>query len=139
MPKTSWATLRSTLITSASSLLRVAPPQCHASVLYTCQFSGLHFSLKHHDDWFPQFQEKPDTKSRPLYAGHRLQQHSEFTRRLIPEDRNASGFDVSLWLTTRPHGFGFAVSLVSYLLNLRSCFDLNAHHHDSLSQQLEVV
>lgn len=46
-------------------------------------------------------------------------QHSEFTRKLIPEDRSPSGFDVGLEITTRQHRFGVTHLSVSHIT--RSC------------------
>ena len=49
-------------------------------------------------------------------------QHSEFTCRLISGDRNAPGFDVSLWITTRPHRFALTRLSISHLSASRADF-----------------
>ncbi|HHU7462914.1 TPA: hypothetical protein ACUKXB_005077, partial [Escherichia coli] len=61
------------------------------------------------------------------------------TRRLIPKAGRPFGFDVSLWFTTRQHGFGFTrlMSILPAEFSLTLYFI--AHYHGSLPQQHEVV
>jgi len=63
--------LRSISITETSTLLRVGPPLCPASVLSPSWV--LHFGVLpyHRNDRFPRSTHEPDSGSRYLYAGRR--------------------------------------------------------------------
>ena len=75
-----------------SSLLRVGPPQCSASVRSPRGFRRLGFSLAIRATGSCSSAQKPASDSRPLYAGRRPPSH-QAPGRLIPEGPNASGFD----------------------------------------------
>ena len=74
-----------------SSLLRIDPPQCSASVLWPCGFCHLVFSLGIGTTGSRSSIQKPETDSRPLYAGCHLPSN-QVTGKLVPGDRNAPGF-----------------------------------------------
>jgi hypothetical protein len=76
--------LRSTAITAASSLLRIAPPQRLTLVSDPYGFSHLDFSLSIKSTGSRSSIRKPRSDSRQLHAGHHL----------ILEDNDASSFDV---------------------------------------------
>src|SRR5207245_10981624 len=76
----------------SSSLLRIGPPQCSASVLSPRGFRRLGFSLAIRATGSCSSAQKPASDSRPLYAGRRPPSH-QAPGRLIPEGPNASGFD----------------------------------------------
>src|SRR5260363_155478 len=97
--------LRSTASTAASSLLRVAPSQCLASVLSYSRFQSFVFLPWHQGDWFPQC---------PIYAGHHLLSN-RVASRLILKSANASSFDVFSRLTTHPQWFRVIRLSDSYL------------------------
>ena len=61
--------LRSTSITEASTLLRVGPPLCSASVLSLSWVLHFEFLPYHRNDRFPRSTQEPDSGSRHLYAG----------------------------------------------------------------------
>src|SRR6516165_4455248 len=84
--------LCSSPITRLSSLLRVGPPQCSASVLSPCGFSRLGFSLNIGATGSCSSVQSPASASRPLYAGRHLLSH-QAPSRFIPEKFHASGFD----------------------------------------------
>src|SRR5262245_43737134 len=74
-----------------SSLLRIGPPQCSASVLSPRGFRRLGFSLGIRATGSCSSAQKPASDSRPLYAGRRPPSH-QAPGRLIPEGPNAPGF-----------------------------------------------
>src|SRR5450759_2219716 len=80
-----------------SSLLRIGPPQCSASVLSPRGFRRLGFSLGIRATGSCSSAQKPASESRPLYAGRRLPSHQD-TDRLVPEVETASGFDDAMGL-----------------------------------------
>src|ERR1700743_1488031 len=63
--------LRSMLITSPSSLLRIALPPCHASILSLLPVHRLEVFSSHRDDSFTRSLQKPVVSSCHLYAGCR--------------------------------------------------------------------
>src|SRR5438132_13446711 len=75
-----------------SSLIRIGPPQCSASVLSPRGFRRLGFSLGIRATGSCSSAQKPASASRPLYAGRRLPSH-QAPDRLVPDGPNASGFD----------------------------------------------
>lgn len=75
-----------------SSLLQVGPSQCSASVLSPRGFCHLCFSLDIGTTGSRSSTQKPESGSRPLYAGRRLP-NSQVPGKLVPGDRNAPGFD----------------------------------------------
>ena len=75
-----------------SSLLRVDPSQCCASVLSPRGFCHLCFSLDIAATGSRSSTQKPETGSRPLYAGRRLPS-SQVPGKLIPRARRPLGFD----------------------------------------------
>ena len=94
--KTNYLTqpLRSTTITAASSLIRVAPSQFLASVLSPLQFSCLDFSLIIKTTGSRSSLQKPESKSCPLYTGHHSHSH-QASCELIPGRLYIPGFDVT--------------------------------------------
>jgi len=74
-----------------SSLLRIGPPQCSASVHSPCGFHRLNFSLHIGATGSCSSTRQPTSASRPLSAGHRLSRN-QVPDRLIPEEIPASGF-----------------------------------------------
>ena len=99
--------LRSSPITEPSSLLRVGPPLCPASVLNPSRISRLELSLprttaghnrstgrpRARDDRFPRSTPEPRPSSRHLHAGHHLAS-KQAPARLIPGHLGKPGFDV---------------------------------------------
>src|SRR5215468_5802810 len=75
-----------------SSLLRVGPSQCSASVHSPCSFSCLSFSLSIGATGSCSSTRQPAFASRPLYAGRRPRSH-QAPRELIPGESRAPGFD----------------------------------------------
>src|SRR5664279_41874 len=63
--------LRSILITRTSTLIRIGPPPCPASVLSFLWFPPLEFLPYHRNDRFPRSTQEPESGSRYLYAGCR--------------------------------------------------------------------
>lgn len=76
----------------SSTLLRIDPPQCSPLVLSPRGFYHLCFSLYIGTTGSRSSIQKPVIDSRPLYAGRRLPS-SQVTDKLVPEDRDAPGFD----------------------------------------------
>src|SRR5215469_10646708 len=64
--------LRSDPITEPSSLLRVAPPLCPASVLLSSWGHPFGLLPSHRGDRFPRSLQEPSSESRRLHAGCRL-------------------------------------------------------------------
>lgn len=75
-----------------SSLLRVDPSQCCASVLSSRNLSHLCFSLDIAATGSRSSTQKPESGSRPLNAGRRLSS-SQVSDKLIPGARRPLGFD----------------------------------------------
>src|SRR5215470_17491653 len=82
-------------ITGPSSLIRVGPSQCSASVLSSRSFGRLDFSLSIGANGSCSSVRSPASASRPLYAGRHLLSH-QAPSRFIPEEIHASGFDDTL-------------------------------------------
>ena len=76
--------LRSSPITGPSSLLRIGPPQCSASVLSPRGFRRLSFSLGIGATGSCSSAQKPASDSRPLYAGRHPPSH-QAPGGLVPE------------------------------------------------------
>src|SRR5215471_8539423 len=108
-----------------SSLLRIGPPQCSASVLSPRGFRRLGFSLGIRATGSCSSAQKPASESRPLYAGRRLPSH-QAPDRLIPEG-------------------GFTLLVLTTLASLRRVFEgftfvrlSDAHLHEiNLKTDLE--
>src|SRR6267378_7057117 len=75
-----------------SSLLRVGPPQCSASVRSPRGFGRLGFSLNIRAPGSCSSTRQPGSASRPLYAGRRPLGH-QAPRELVPGGLLAPGFD----------------------------------------------
>jgi len=84
--------LCSSPITGPSSLLRVGPPQCSASVLSPRGFSRLCFSLATGATGSRSSVQPPASVSRPLYAGRHPLSH-QASSGFIPGELHAPGFD----------------------------------------------
>jgi len=84
--------LCSSPITAPSSLLRIGPPQCSASVLSPHGCRHLCFSLDSGATGSRSSAREPVSASRPLYAGRRLPSH-QAPGRLVPGDGVTPGFD----------------------------------------------
>src|SRR5260364_233927 len=106
--------LRSTASTAASSLLRVAPSQCLASVLSYSRFQSFVFLPWHQGDWFPQCPIKACIRlTPPIRRTHPPRYRG--CRRMVLEGANASSFDVFSRLTTHPQWFRVIRLSDSYL------------------------
>ena len=77
-----------------SSLIRVGPPQCSASVRSPRGFGRLGFSLRIRATGSCSSTRQPASASRPLYAGRRPLSH-QAPRGLVPGKPYAPGFDDS--------------------------------------------
>jgi hypothetical protein len=122
-----------------SSLLRVGPPQCSASVRSPRGCSRLGFSLRIRATGSCSSAQQPASASRPLYAGRRPLSH-QAPRGLVPDGLYAPGFD-DTYLLNDASSKG-SLSFVSRMLTCTGLFPRfcsNAHHHGSLPQQLGVV
>src|SRR5260363_352813 len=106
--------LRSTASTAASSLLRVAPSQCLASVLSYSRFQSFVFLPWHQGDWFPQCPIKACIRLTPPIRRTPPAQY-RVASRLILKSANASSFDVFSRLTTHPQWFRVIRLSDSYL------------------------
>src|SRR6267378_268874 len=120
-----------------SSLVRVGPPQCSASVRSPRGFRRLGFFLRIRATGSCSSAQQPASASRPLYAGRRPHSH-QAPRGLFPGGLYAPGFDDTCLLNDASSKG--SLSFVSRMLtctSLFSRFSSNAHHHGSLPQQLE--
>src|SRR6266478_7041698 len=120
-----------------SSLVRVGPPQCSASVRSPRGFGRLGFSLRIRATGSCSSAQQPASASRPLYAGRRPLSH-QAPRGPFPGGLYAPGFDDTCLLNDASSKG--SLSFVSRMLtctSLFSRFSSNAHHHGSLPQQLE--
>jgi hypothetical protein len=119
-----------------SSLLRVGPPQCSASVRSPRGFRRLGFSLRIRATGSCSSTRQPASASRPLYAGRRPLSH-QASRGLVPVEPNAPGFDDTLVFNgASSKGSLSFVSRMLTCTSLFSRFSSNAHHHGSLPQRL---
>jgi len=75
-----------------SSLLRVGPSQCSASVRSPRGFRRLGFSLVIRATGSCSSAQQPASASRPLYAGRRPLSH-QASSGLVPGEPHAPGFD----------------------------------------------
>jgi hypothetical protein len=87
-----------------SSLLRVDPPQCRASVRSPRGFCHLCFSLDIATTGSRSSTQKLGSASRPLYAGRRLPSN-QVPGKLVPGDGDAPGFDDNWGLNHKPPKF----------------------------------
>jgi hypothetical protein len=111
--------LCSSPITGPSSLLRIGPPQCFASVLSPHGFRHLCFSLGIEATGSCSSAKKPASDSRPLHAGRRPPSH-QAPDRLIPEGPYAPGFD-DIWIFNDASSMGL-LSFVSRTHTCSRCF-----------------
>jgi hypothetical protein len=107
--------LCSSSITEPSSLLRIGPPQCFASVLSPHGFHHLCFSLGIEATGSCSSAKKPASDSRPLHAGRRPPSH-QAPDRLIPEGPYAPGFD-DIWIFNDASSMG----LLSFVSRTHTC------------------
>src|ERR1700730_3801679 len=122
-----------------SSLLRVGPPECSASVRSPHGCGRLGFSLSIRATGSCSSAQQPASASRPLYAGRRPLSH-QAPRGLVPGGLYAPGFDDTYFLNDAS-----SKGLLSFVSRMLTCtglyprFSSNAHHHGSLPQQLGSV
>jgi len=117
-----------------SSLLRVGPSQCSASVRSPRGGCHLSFSLGIGATGSRSSTREPESGSRPLYAGRRPPSTPGLRRALSQEIETPLVSTTSLWLTTRPRGFTCVRLPDPYLLGVRPRrFDSNAHHRRLLT------
>ena len=102
-----------------SSLLRVGPPQCSASVRSPRGFRRLGFSLHIRATGSCSSTRQPASASRPLYAGRRPLSH-QAPRGLVPGEPYAPGFDDTLVFFNDASSKG-SLSFVSRMLTCTSC------------------
>ena len=120
-----------------SSLVRVGPPPCSASVRSPRGFRRLGFSLRIRATGSCSSAQQPASASRRLYAGRHPLSH-QAPRGLFPGGLYAPGFDDTCLLNDASSKG--SLSFVSRMLtctSLFSRFSSNDHHHGSLPQQLE--
>src|SRR5664280_2731700 len=91
--------LRSILITRTSTLIRIGPPPCPASVLSFLWFPPLEFLPYHRDDRFPRSTQEPESGSRYLYTGCRSSS-KQVPLELILEISKPSSFDIVQFIST---------------------------------------
>jgi hypothetical protein len=117
-----------------SSLIRVDPPQCPASVRSPHGFCRLCFSLSIRTTGSRSSTREPGSDSRLLYTGRRLPSCQESSR-LIPEGSEAPGFDERFCALRCFSGGSLAfVSPDPYLLEVHPrSFDSNAHYRRLLT------
>ena len=117
-----------------SSLIRVGPPQCPASVRSPHGFCRLCFSLHIRTTGSRSSTREPGSDSRLLYTGRRLPS-CQVSDRLIPEGNEAPGFDEQFCALRCFNGGSLAfVSPDPYLLGVRPRrFDSNAHYRRLLT------
>ena len=96
--------LHSIAITATSTLLRVAPPQCLASVFPPCGFGHLDFSLRIEATGSRSSFGKPRPDSRDLYTGHHPHSH-QASCGLILQISHACSFDVTNGFSMRHQPF----------------------------------
>ena len=131
--------LRSSPITGPSSLLRIGPPQCSASVLSPHGFRRLCFSLNIR----ALVPAVPRKSQHPTHAPSTPVAVCPVIRRLT--DLSQKGFTLLVlttpsFLTTRLRWVHFRSSFgCTPARGLALSFCSNAHHHGSLPQQLGVV
>ncbi len=121
-----------------STLLRAAPPLCHASLLWSSRFLPIGPLPSHRDDRFSRSIRNHCPASRRLCAGSRsgrLQDHPK----LVPRDGCTLGFDIITGISTCHQRFALARLSRPHLTGSCPAFCCNANHHCSLRQQLTVV
>src|ERR1700694_264827 len=122
-----------------SSLRRVGPPQCSASVRSPRGFGPFGCSLRIRATGSCSSAQQPASASRPLYAGRHPLSH-QAPRGLIPGGLHAPGFDGTCFLNDAS-----STGLLSFVSRMHTCtslfsrFSSNAHHHGSLPQQHGAV
>jgi hypothetical protein len=126
--------LCSTPITGASSLIRVGPPQCPASVRSPRGFCRLCFSLAIRATGSRSSPREPGSESRLLYTGRRLPS-CQVSDRLVPGGNEAPGFDEQFCALRCFNGGSLVfVSPDPHLLGVRPRrFDSNAHYRRLLT------
>jgi hypothetical protein len=136
------APLRSSPITGPSTLLRTLLPLCPASVLWHLRFPPLALLPSHRDDRFSCSSSKPDPRSCRLHAGrqwgtkqaHRWEPPPHPRARTQPWFRRRLGhLDTSSAVHLR------STPRISPDAVLCRVFSSDAHHQDSLPQQLVAV
>jgi len=92
----------------------------------------------HRGDRFPRSAQEPEPRSRRLHAGRHLGSR-QVSPRLVPGERNTPGFDAIYALFDTSSAVRLRSSPWISPDRISSGLFLNAHHHRSLRQQLEVV
>ncbi len=117
-----------------SSLLRVGPSQCSASVRSPRGGCPLSFSLGIGATGSRSSTREPESGSRPLYAGRRPPSTPGLRRTLSQEIETPLVSTTRLGFTTRPPGFTCVRLPEPHLLGVRPRrFDSNAHHRRLLT------
>jgi hypothetical protein len=131
----SWLTrpLRSLGFSPSSSLLRVAPSLCFASI--RCGFL-LDVSL-HIEATGSRSAQRPGSESRHLYAGCHPGKLQNFS--ICPGSTTRPGFDTVPTLSTRSWWFTAVRLSEPYLTRSCRAVSGHAHHPGSLPEQLPVV
>ena len=117
-----------------SSLVRVGPSQCSASVRSPRGGCHLGFSLGLGTTGSRSSTREPESGSRPLYAGRRPPSTPGLRRTLSQEIETPLVLTTSLWITTRPQGFTCVRLPDPHLLGVPPRrVDSNAHHRRLLT------
>ena len=102
-------------ITGPSSLIRIGPSQCSASVLSPHDFRRLCFSLAIRALVPAVPRKSQHSVSRPLYAGRRLPSH-QAPDRLVPEGLHTSGFGDAKFLNDAS-----SMGSLSFVFRMHTC------------------
>jgi len=113
-----------------SSLIRIGPSQCSASVLSPHGLLRLCFSLSIGATGSCSSATTPASDSRPLNAGRRPP-GLQASGGLIPEGRHTSGFDDNFHVTTVHRWVHFHSSLGRVSARVPPIVSFNAHDHAS--------
>src|SRR5438874_11713010 len=120
-----------------SSLLRVGPPECSASVRSPRGFRRLGFLPSHQSDWFLQFHAIACIRFTPSLRRSPSAQSSGH-----PTDLSQVNHTLLVLTTLRVFNDASSKGSLSFVSRMLTCtslfprFSSNAHHHGSLPQQL---
>jgi hypothetical protein len=130
--------LRSTCITQISSLLRVGPPLCLASVLSLLWGFHLSFSLNIGTTG-SHVPHKSLDQVHAISMPDAAQTINRLPLGLSCRPPSICSFDAISDISTPHQWFACAHLLDPYLTRSLPCLSLNAHHNGSLPMQLKVV